>query len=115
MAGTEDGRIKTEDIEAIKPIGDHIIVKRADKESETKGGIIIPGKHQQDAWFGTVISVGPGKLIDGLWPPRRAPMPLKPGDTIYFKNFLGWKMVVAGKDYFVLCSEEVLGVLAKNS
>ena len=47
----------------IRPLRDHIVVKRTQEEEKTKGGIIIPDTAKQKPIEGTVIAVGNGKHL----------------------------------------------------
>ena len=49
----------------ITPLGDRLLVKRVEADDKTKGGIILPDSAKEKPREGTIIAVGPGKLIDG--------------------------------------------------
>ena len=61
----------------IKPLGDRIVVKPAEAEETTKGGIILPDTAKEKPQIGKVVAVGPGKLLnDG----KRSQMSVKVKD-----------------------------------
>ena len=45
---------------ALRPLHDHVVVKRIDPEEEVQGGIIIPDTAKEKPQEGDVIAVGPG-------------------------------------------------------
>ena len=48
----------------IRPLGEKILVKRVEAETQTKSGIYLPESAKEKPITGTVIAVGPGKLSD---------------------------------------------------
>ena len=48
-------------MKSIKPLADRVLVKPAEAEQKTAGGIIIPDTAKEKPQQGTVIAVGPGK------------------------------------------------------
>lgn len=92
---------------AIKPIGSHVIVKRATPEEKSKGGIFIPEKGKEKPKQGTVIAVGNGKILeDG----KRQSMQLKAGDDVLFNSYAGTEVKVDGEEYLVMEESEVLAI-----
>jgi len=45
----------------IQPLADRVLVKAAEAETKTAGGIIIPDSAKEKPQRGTVIAAGPGK------------------------------------------------------
>lgn len=97
----------------MKVFGARCVVKELKNESETKSGILIPGREKESTNQGTVISCGPGALLDnGV----RVPMDVKPGDKVLYASFAGSPIVVEGSDkdtetYLVLNERDILAVL----
>lgn len=58
----------------LKPIGDKVIVKPKAEEEKTSGGIILPDTAKEKPQEGTVIAVGPGKILENG---ERKPMTVK--------------------------------------
>lgn len=92
----------------LKPLLDRIIVEAAAKEEKTAGGIILPDTAQEKPLKGTVLAVGPGKRLDSG---TLAPMDVKVGDTVIYGKYSGTEVTVAGKDYVILRSEDILAVV----
>ena len=49
----------------IKPLADRVVVKVAEAEETTKGGIILTGSAKEKPQFAEVVAVGPGGDVDG--------------------------------------------------
>ena len=94
----------------VRPLGDRIVVRRFAAEEKTAGGIILPDAAKNKPQKGTVLAVGPGKLLkDGT---RRA-LQVKEDDTILFTNWAGDEFREGSKKDAILLmrEEDVLAVL----
>ncbi len=94
----------------LKPLGDRIIVRRTEATAKSAGGVIIPDTAQQKPQRGTVLAVGPGKLLkDGT----RRPLQVKEGDTVLFTAWAGdeFKERGRGDEILLMREEDVLAVL----
>lgn len=94
----------------LQPIGDRIVVRREAAEEKTAGGILLPDSAKQKPHQGTVVAVGPGKLLDNG---TRAPMAVAVGDTVLFGKYSGSDVEVNGTEFKILREGDVLGKLAK--
>ena len=100
----------------LKPLGNHIIVEAAGKETTTALGIIIPDTADKERpERGTVIAVGPGKLLENG---SRQAMEVKVGDEIVFKKYAPDEIELRGADgepkkYLVVNADEVMAVIEK--
>jgi chaperonin GroES len=94
----------------VKPLGDRIIVRRDSSSEVSSGGVILPDNAKQKPQRGTVLAVGPGKMLkDGT---RRA-LQVKEGDVVLFTAWAGDEFKERGsKDaILVMHEEDVLAVL----
>jgi len=87
----------------MKPINDRVVVKPAQAEEKTKGGIIIPDTAKEKPQRGKVISVGPGK--DGV------KMTVKKGDTVLYGKYSGQELHHKGEDYLIMREDDILVIL----
>lgn len=94
----------------IKPLHDRIIVKAAEKEQVTAGGIILPDAAQEKPQRGEVLAVGPGKQLDSG---TVAPIDVQVGDFVYYGKYSGTEVKVEGEDYVILRADDVLAVVQK--
>lgn len=95
----------------LQPLHDRIIVEAAAKEETTASGIILPDSAQEKPLRGTVLAVGPGKMLDSG---TRAAVDVKEGDVVLYGKYGGTEVTVGGKDYIILRSDDVLAVLEGN-
>ncbi len=93
----------------LKPLGDHIIVEPLSSQEVTKSGIILPETAKEKPEQGTVIAVGPGKILDNG---QRAPMDVAVGATVVFKRYSPDDFKFDGKEYLILSQSDVLAIVA---
>ncbi len=68
-----------EDISTLVPLGENVLIALDDPDSMTKGGIVLPDQAKEKPRWGTVLAVGPGKLLeDGT----RSPIDLGSEDRV---------------------------------
>jgi chaperonin GroES len=97
--------------EKIRPLHDRIIVKRAEEERKTAGGIVIPDTaNAEKPVRGEVVAVGPGKILDNG--DVRA-LAVKAGDKVLFGKYSGTEVKIDGKDFIVMREEDIMGVIEK--
>jgi chaperonin GroES len=94
----------------LKPLDDRLVVEPSDATEKTAGGILLPDSAKQKPQQGTVIAVGPGKLLDNG---TRAPLAVKIGDVVLYGKYSGSDVEVNGTEYKILRESDVLGKLAK--
>ena len=92
----------------IRPLHDHILVKRVQEEEKTKGGIIIPDTAKEKPQEGKVVAVGKGKILeDG----KVVALDVKKGDRILFSKYAGNEVKIEGEEHLILREDDILGVL----
>lgn len=92
---------------AIRPLYDRVLVQRIENEGVTAGGLIIPDTAQEKTQYGTVVSVGEGKLsAEG----SLRPLTVKGGDKVLFGKYAGTEIKLDGKEFLILREDELLGV-----
>ncbi len=93
---------------AIKPLYDRVLVERIESENMTAGGLIIPDTAQEKkTQYGTVVSVGQGKLSSEG---SLRELSVKSGDKVLFGKYAGTEIKLDGKEYLILREDELLGV-----
>ena len=98
----------------VQPLSDRVLVKPLTESETTKSGIIIPDTVEKEKpEKGEIIAVGPGKMLDNG---QRAPMTVKIGDKVIFKNSYGTKEIpkdiVDGKELYLIEESDVLAVIS---
>lgn len=87
----------------MRPINDRVVVKPAEAEQKTKGGIIIPDTAKEKPQRGEVIAVGPGK--EGNL------MTVQVGDTVLYGKYAGQEFNYDGEEYLIMREDDILVVL----
>jgi chaperonin GroES len=93
----------------VKPLADRIIVKAAEAEEMTKGGIILPDTAKEKPQQGEVLAVGPGKVFDSG---NIVKVTLKSGDKVLYGKYSGTEITVDGEDVLIMRESDILAVLA---
>lgn len=92
----------------LKPLADRVLVKVDEEETKTKGGILLPDTAQKKSQKGTVIAIGPGKMLDnGV----RTPFEVKVGDRVLFAKYSGVDIEEEGENYLLLSERDILAIL----
>jgi chaperonin GroES len=96
----------------IRPLYDHVVVKRIEEQETVKGGIIIPDTAKEKPQEGEVVAVGRGKrLEDG----NVVPLNVQAGDRILFAKYSGSEIKVDGEEFLIMREDDVLGVIEDAS
>ena len=92
----------------IVPLGDRVVLKRAEAESTTAGGIVLPDSAKGRPQKGEVIAVGDGHVNDKG---ERVPLTVKEGDKVIFSSYAGDEISVGDNDYLLLRESDILATL----
>ena len=87
----------------IKPLADRVLVKPAEAEMKTAGGIIIPDTAKEKPQKGTVVAVGPGK--------KDEPMTLKVNDTVLYGKYSGTEIQYEGETFLIMKESDIYATL----
>jgi len=83
-----------------KPLGDRVLVERVEETNTTASGIIIPDNAKEKPSQAKVIAVS-SEVED-----------VKEGDVVVFGKYSGTELALEGKEYLVLDTSDILGVIA---
>jgi chaperonin GroES len=92
----------------LKPLGDKVIIAKADEIAQTKSGIILPDNAKEKPQTGVVIAVGAGKTLDNG---TKVAAEVKVGDLVYYSKYSGTEIKMDGKDYIILAEAEILAIV----
>lgn len=88
---------------SIKPLADRVLVRPAEAETKTAGGIIIPDSAKEKPQRGTVVAAGPGK--------KDEPVTVKAGDTVLYGKYSGTEIQVDGEDLLIMRESDIFAIL----
>jgi len=92
----------------LKPLGENVIVKAAEAETQTKSGLILADSAKEKPQRGTVLAVGEGKLDDKG---KRIPMDVKKGDTVIYSKYGGTEIKLDGEEYLIVRASDIYAVV----
>ena len=93
----------------LKPLRDRVVVKPADREEKTKGGIYLPDTASKDRpTEGQVVAVGTGVVNKNG---DKTPLEVKAGDRVLYSEYAGTEVKLSGEKYLILRQEDILAVL----
>ena len=90
----------------LKPLADRVIIKAAESEDVTAGGIYLPDTAKEKPQRGAVVATGPGKTEDG----KLVPMQVKKGDDVLYGKYSGTEVNVDGTDYLIVRESDILAI-----
>ncbi len=93
----------------LKPLADRVIVKAAQAEEKTKGGLYIPDTGKEKPMYGEVVAVGPGKVSDAG---QVVTMQVKAGDKVLYGKYSGTEVQVEGDDYLIMRESDIFAIIA---
>jgi chaperonin GroES len=87
----------------IVPLGDRVLLKRVDEDTEKKGSFYVPDIAQVKSSRGKVFAVGEGRVVGD----KLLPIPLEIGDEVLFSKYGAVEVNVDGVDLLVLRYDEI--------
>ncbi|KAL3830060.1 hypothetical protein ACJIZ3_018862 [Penstemon smallii] len=104
------GTLDTEDVKDLKPLNDRVLIKVAEAEQTTAGGLFLTDANKEKPSIGTVIAVGPGPLDEEG---KRKPLSVAPGNTVLYSKYAGNDFKGSdGSDYIALRASDVMAILS---
>lgn len=93
---------------AIRPLGEKILVKRAEAVDKTATGIYLPEGAKEKPQEAKVVAVGDGKLLDNG---ERASFQVKKGDTILLGKWGGTEIKIDDEEMLILSEDDILAIV----
>jgi chaperonin GroES len=92
----------------LKPLHDRVVVRRAEEEQVTSGGIIIPGTASEKPSRGEVIAVGNGVRDNNG---ELQALDVTVGNIVLFNKHAGTEVNVDNEDFVIMHEEEIVAVI----
>jgi chaperonin GroES len=93
----------------VRPLGDKIIVKRQEAESQTDSGIFLPESGKDKPKQGKIIALGDGNLNKDTG--ERLPFTVKKGDEVIFSSYSGTEVKIENEDFLIMTEDDILGII----
>lgn len=87
----------------IKPLADRVVVKPAEAEQKTKGGLFIPDTAKEKPQKGEIVAVGNGK--------KDEPLTVKVGDTVLYGKYAGTELSIEGQAYLIMRESDIFAIV----
>lgn len=94
----------------LKPLHDNVVVKRDEAAGKSAGGIILPDTAKDSPRRGTVLAVGPGKLLETSSGGKQA-MSVQASDRVIFSAYGGSEVELEGEKLLILSEKDILAVI----
>ncbi|MEQ9245164.1 MAG: co-chaperone GroES [Nitratireductor sp.] len=94
-----------------RPLHDRVVIRRAEGELKSSGGIIIPDTAKEKPQEGEVIAVGPGSRDDSG---KLVPLDVKQGDIVLFGKWSGTEVRIGGEDLIIMKEADIMGIVDKT-
>ena len=92
----------------LRPLDDRVVIEPTEAEERTAGGIVLPDTAKEKPQRGTVVAIGPGKLLDSG---NRGQLSVKVGDEVIYGKYSGSEIEVNGKDVKIMRESDILAKL----
>ena len=93
----------------VRPLGDKILLKRADPDEKTDAGIYLPESAKDQPKEGKVIALGEGILNKETG--SYMPFSVKKGDRVIFSSYAGTEVKLGDEEFLILTEDDILGVI----
>ncbi len=92
----------------IKPLSDRVVIKPAEAEDMSKGGLYLPDTAKEKPQQGEVVAVGEGKTADSgeLIKPQ-----VKVGDKVLYGKYSGTEIKVDGDDLLIMRESDLFAIV----
>jgi chaperonin GroES len=92
----------------IEPLADRVIVKRAEAETKSRGGILLPQTCLTESLEGHIVAVGEGRLLENG---DVVPLEVKEGDRVLFASkYSGTEVDLDGVTHLIMNEDDLLAV-----
>jgi chaperonin GroES len=89
----------------IRPLDDRVVVEPVEAEEMTAGGIVLPSAAKEKPQRGTVVAVGPGRMLDSG---ERGGISVSIGDEVIYGKYGGTDIEVDGDEIKILRESDIL-------
>ena len=93
----------------LRPLGDRVILQRAEAEDMTAGGILLPESAKDKPKEGKIVAAGEGRILDDG---KRLAMNVKVGDRVLFSSYAGTEVKVSGEEYLIMNESDILAIIS---
>ena len=92
---------------SLKPLFDRVVMKDAEMEETTKGGLILTSTAKEKPQYAIVVAVGPGGVVDG----KEVTMQVQEGQKVVYSKYAGTEIKIDGEEYKIVRQNDILAII----
>jgi chaperonin GroES len=92
----------------LRPLGDRVVIQPTPREEMTKSGIVLPDTAKEKPQEGSVLAVGPGRILDDG---KRESVDVKVGDKVLYAKYAGTEFKVDENELLIVSQKDILAVV----
>jgi chaperonin GroES len=92
----------------LRPLGDRVVVEPTPREEMTKSGIVLPDTAKEKPQEGTIIAVGPGRILDDG---KRESIDVKKGERVLYAKYAGTEFKIDEVELLIISQKDILAVV----
>ena len=94
----------------LRPLGDRVVIQPTPREEMTKSGIVLPDTAKEKPQEGSVLAVGPGRILDDG---KRESIDVKVGDKVLYAKYAGTEFKVDENELLIVSQKDILAVVGE--
>ncbi len=94
----------------IRPMHDHVIIRRKEEQPVSQGGIVIPDSATEKPVRGEVVAAGNGRVMSNG---EVTPVDVNVGDEVLFGKYAGTEIKLDDEQLLVMRESDILAVVEK--
>lgn len=92
----------------LRPLGDRVVVRPTAREEMTKSGIVLPDTVKDKPQEGTILAVGPGRILDDG---KREAIDVKEGQKVLYAKYAGTDFKIDDEELLIVSQKDILAVV----
>jgi chaperonin GroES len=92
----------------LTPLGDRVVLTPTPREEMTKSGLVLPDTAKEKPQEGSVIAVGPGRILDDG---KREAMDVKVGQKVLYGKYAGTEFKLEDDELLIVSQKDILAIV----
>ena len=92
----------------LRPRGARVVIQPTPREEMTKSGIVLPDTAKEKPQEGSVLAVGPGRILDDG---KRESIDVKKGDTVLYAKYAGTEFKIDEEELLIVSQKDILAIV----
>ena len=92
----------------LRPLGDRVVIQPTPREEMTKSGIVLPDTAKEKPQEGSVLAVGPGRILDDG---KRESIDVKKGDSVLYAKYAGTEFKIDEEELLIVSQKDILAIV----